>query len=95
MPGQPVRTRARSRMSLAIHPRELPAATGVTAIIVRQALRDSNVFAEPTVVQNVADRNRKTFRRCAEAVDDTTCLWKAEENVASFDSSLHSSKSQV
>jgi len=38
MPGQPVRTRARFRMSLAIHPQELPAATSVTAIVVRQAL---------------------------------------------------------
>ena len=39
MPGQPLRTRARFVCPLAIHPRELPAATGVTAIIVRQALR--------------------------------------------------------
>ena len=80
MPGQPVRTRARFRMSLAIHPRELPAATGVTAIVVRQALRDSNVFAEPTLRQKVASRNRKTFPACAEAVDGVTSLWKAEEN---------------
>jgi hypothetical protein len=39
MPGQPVRARARFQFPPAIHPRELPAATGVTAIIIRQALR--------------------------------------------------------
>src|SRR5580698_10379291 len=38
MPGQPVRARARFQFPPAIHPRELPAATGVTAIIIRQAL---------------------------------------------------------
>jgi len=69
-----------SEFPLAIHPRELPAATGVTAIIVRQALRDSNVFAESTLRQKVASRNRKTFPACAEAVDEVTSLWKAEEN---------------
>ena len=69
-----------SEFPLAIHPRELPAATGVTAIIVRQALRDSNVFAKPTLRQKVASRNRKTFPACAEAVDGVTSLWKAEEN---------------
>jgi len=37
MPGQPIRARARFQFPLAIHPRELPAATGVTAIIIRQA----------------------------------------------------------
>ena len=39
MPGQPIRARARFQFPPAIHPRELPAATGVTAIIIRQALR--------------------------------------------------------
>jgi len=39
MPGQPVGAHARFQFPPAIHPRELPAATGVTAIIVRQALR--------------------------------------------------------
>jgi len=39
VPGQPARARAHFRFPLAIHSRELPAPTGVTAIIVRQALR--------------------------------------------------------
>ena len=57
MPGQPVRTRARFRMSLAIHPRELPAATSVTAIIVQQAFEKSNVFAATTLLQKASPRN--------------------------------------
>jgi hypothetical protein len=81
MPGQPIRARARFQFPPAIHPRELPAATGVTAIIIRQALRIPR-FAEPTLSQNVATRNRKTFPPCAEAVDGKTSLWKPEENRA-------------
>jgi hypothetical protein len=80
MPGQPVRTRARFRMSLAIHPRELPAATSVTANRRSASVESSNVFAEPTLRQNVALRNRKPFPPCAETVDDETSLWKPEEN---------------
>ena len=56
MPGQPVRARARFQFPPAIHPRELPAATGVTAIIIRQALRFPR-FAAPTLSHNVATRN--------------------------------------
>ena len=78
MPGQPVRARARFQFPPAIHPRELPAATGVTAIIIRQALRFPR-FAAPTLGQNVTTRNRKTFPPCAETVDDRTSLWKPEE----------------
>src|SRR5271170_3461370 len=47
MPGQPVRARARFQFPPAIHPRELPAATGVTAIVVRQAARDSTYSLNP------------------------------------------------
>jgi len=83
MPGQPVRARARFQFPPAIHPRELPAATGVTAIIIRQALRFPR-FAEPTLGWIVTTRNRKTFPPCAETVDDETSLWKPEENAASF-----------
>jgi hypothetical protein len=36
MPGQPTSARALEIVPLAIHPRELPAAASVTAIIVRQ-----------------------------------------------------------
>lgn len=43
------------------------------------SVESSNVFAEPTLGQNVAARNRKTFGLCAEAVDDEASLWKAEE----------------
>jgi hypothetical protein len=32
------------------------------------------------VRQDVADGNTKTFHPCAEAVEDESCLWKAEEN---------------
>ena len=39
MPGQPARARAHFRFPPAIHPRELPAATSVTAFIVWSALR--------------------------------------------------------
>jgi hypothetical protein len=81
MPGQPVRARARFQFPPAIHPRELPAATGVTAIIIRQALRFPR-FAAPTLSHNPATRNRKTFPPCAETVDDGTSLWKPEEKAA-------------
>jgi hypothetical protein len=57
----------------------LPTATSVTAIVVQQAL-SSNVFAEPTLRQNVARRNRKTLQSCEQAVEDATSLWNAEEN---------------
>jgi hypothetical protein len=53
-------------------------ATSVIAIIVQQAL-SSNVFAEPTLRQNVAPRNRKTLHACEQAVEDATSLWNAEE----------------
>jgi hypothetical protein len=43
------------------------------------SVESSNVFAEPTLREKVASRNRKTFPRCAEAVDERTSLWKAEE----------------
>jgi hypothetical protein len=46
------------------------------------SLENCHVFAEPTLRQNVARRNRKTFGACAEAVEDESCLWKAEEKPA-------------
>jgi hypothetical protein len=79
MPGQPVRTHARFQFPLAIHPRELPAAASVTANHRSTAVESSNVFAEPTLRQRVANRNSKTAHNCAEAVEDESCLWKAEE----------------
>ena len=82
MPGQPARAHAHFRFPLAIHPRESPAATSVTAISRSASVKSSNVFGEPTLGQNVASCNRKTFGLCAEAVDDASSLWKAEENLA-------------
>lgn len=78
MPGQPVALARVFWNPPAIHPRESPAAAGSAAII-RQAQEISR-FAEPTLLQFVASRNRKTLPRCAEAVDDVTSLWKPEEN---------------
>ncbi len=79
MPGQPACARA-----LPIFPRQFTlenrrSAASLAAIIVA-SLRRSYVFGEPTVRQIVARRNRKTFRPCAETVDDRTSLWKPEEN---------------
>jgi hypothetical protein len=47
MPGQPIRTRARFQFPPAIHPRELPSATRVTANIVRQVLRFATYSLNP------------------------------------------------
>jgi len=80
MPGQPARARAHFRFPLAIHPRESPAATSLTAIYRSASVKSSNVFGEPTLGQKVARRNRKAPRTCAETVDDSTSLWNAEEN---------------
>jgi hypothetical protein len=80
MPGQPARARAHFRFPLAIHPRELPAATSVTAIHRLASVESSNVFGEATLGHNVLRRNLKTIHLCAEPVDDETCLWNAEEN---------------
>jgi hypothetical protein len=80
MPGRPVRTCARANLPPAIHPQELP--------FCRQ-LRRNHRFGQPqkvqrfrylTVRQIVATRNRKTFRSCAETVEEETCLWTLEEN---------------
>jgi hypothetical protein len=57
MPGQPARARAHFRFPLAIHPRELPAATSVTAIHRLASLENSNVFGEATLGHKVLRRN--------------------------------------
>jgi hypothetical protein len=61
MPGQPVRTRARFRMSLAIHPRELPAATSVTANIVWQVLRFATFSLNPLSARMSRPATQKRF----------------------------------
>src|SRR5271165_2350456 len=78
-PGNQSRLRAFSGGPPTIHPRESPAAAGSAAII-RQA-QELSRFAEPTLSQIVAPRNRKNLRPCAETVDDVTSLWKAVENL--------------
>ena len=82
MPGQPARTRARFRFPPAIHPRELPVCHRLRRNRHSASLENYHVFAEPTLRQNVATRNRKRFPPCAETVDDRTSLWKPEENRA-------------
>ena len=80
MPGQPVRTRARFP--------NVPGNSPSRIAICHQRHRNhrsasvekSNVFAEPTLRQKLPSRNRKPSPPCAEAVDDETSLWKAEEN---------------
>ena len=49
------------------------------AAIIRHA-QELSRFAEPTVSQIVATRNKKAPRNCAEPVDDVSSLWKPEEN---------------
>ena len=61
MPGQPLRTRARFEFPLAIHPRELPAATGVTAIIVWQALRFATYSLNPLWSRMSRSATQKRF----------------------------------
>lgn len=43
-------------------------------------LESSHVFAVVTLGQNLANRNNNFAQPCAEAVEDETSLWKAEEN---------------
>jgi len=78
-PGQPVRACARfwnipRQFTLENYrlPLALPQSFG--------ELRNSHVFAEPTLSQIVAPRNTKNFHACAEPVDDVSSLWKTEEN---------------
>jgi len=78
-PGQPSRARARfwkfpRRFTLANH--RLPKA--LTAII--QRIRNTHVFAEPTLRHFVSRRNTKNRPGCEETVEDETSLWMKEEN---------------
>ena len=80
MPGQPVRTCASFRIPLAIHPRELPAATGVTANH-RSASVENPTFSLTSLCGNtLLPATRKQFAACAEAVEDETSLWKLRKN---------------
>ena len=79
MPGQPACARALPIFRRQFTLENRRSAASLAAIIVASPRR-SYVFGEPTVRQIVARRNRKTFRPCAETVDDRTSLWKPEEN---------------
>ena len=63
MPGQPARARAHFRFPPAIHPRELPAATSVTAIIVRQALRVPTFSLHPLCARMLRPATEKPCAR--------------------------------
>ncbi len=43
------------------------------------SVESSNVFAAPTLRENVMTGNRKTLRSCEQPVEDQPSLWKAEE----------------
>jgi len=63
VPGQPARARAHFRFPLAIHSRELPAPTGVTAIIVRQALKVPTFSMNPLWGTTLRVAIEKHYRR--------------------------------
>jgi hypothetical protein len=79
-PGQPVRAFARAcpecprRFTLENRrlPLDPPQSSG--------KIRNSHVCVAHTLGQFVAGRNWKRSLSCAEAVEDATSLWKAEEN---------------
>ena len=80
MPGQPSRTHARFRISPGNSPSRIASCHRRHRKHRSATFEICHVFAEPTLVQNVAGRNNKTFPPCAETVDAGTSLWKAEEN---------------
>lgn len=80
MPGQPARTRARFRFSPGNSPSRIASLPPASPQSSLASVENCHVFAEPTLVRNVAGRNRKIFPACAEAVEDKTSLWKTEEN---------------
>ena len=63
VPGQPARARAHFRFPLAIHSRELPTPTGVTVIIVRQALRVPTFSMNPLWGRTLHIATEKHYRR--------------------------------
>jgi len=66
MPGQPVCAHARFQFPPATHPRELPAATGVTASIVRQSRRFATNSLDDTVDQKRVIWQQKNRPRLCE-----------------------------
>ena len=82
MPGQPARTHVRSRIAPGNSPSRIACLPPAHRISSLDKIERSNVFDAFTVKHNVARRNTKTFLYCAEAVDDETSLWKAEEKRA-------------
>jgi len=80
MPGQPARARARFRFSPGNSPSRIASCHQRHRNHRSASIESSNVFAEPTLGENVAARNRKSLPACEQAVDDATSLWKPEEN---------------
>jgi hypothetical protein len=82
MPGQPVRARARFQFSPGNSPSRIAGLPPASPRHRAASRENCHVFAEPTLRQNVATCNRKTFSPCEQTVDDATCLWKPEEKPA-------------
>jgi len=81
-PGNQHHAHARFQFPPAIHPRESPVCRWLGRKHRSASLGRSHVFGDSTLRHNFASRNRKTFRACAETVDDQTSLWKPEEKCA-------------
>ena len=81
-PGNQHHAHARFQFPPAIHPRESPVCRWLGRKPRSARLGRSHVFGDSTLRHHYASRNRKTFRACAETVDDQTSLWKPEEKYA-------------
>jgi len=81
-PGNQHHAHARFQFPPAIHPRESPVCRWLGRKPRSARLGRSHVFGDSTLRHHYASRNRKTFRACAETVDDQTSLWKPEEKCA-------------
>jgi hypothetical protein len=84
-PGNQHHAHARFQFPPAIHPRESPVCRWLRRKHRSASLGRSHVFGDSTLRHNDASRNRKTFRACAETVDDQTSLWKPEEKYAELE----------
>jgi hypothetical protein len=79
VPGQPARARAHFPISPGNSPSRIASCHQRHRNHRSASVESSNVFDEPTLRQNVAPRNRKSLRSCAETVEDESSLWKPEE----------------
>ena len=81
MPGQSARTRAHYPIPPGNSPSRIASCHQRHRNHRSTSVESSNVFAGPTLGQNVTRRNRKTLLACEQAVEDETSLWMAEENM--------------